>query len=411
MRKKKATTNVYTDERFVLRKIVDMLISSFNCDGVLKEIIKMSVEATNADSVFIYLLDEQGKNLFLSASKLAYRWELSRISLQVGEGLTGWSAKHLKTLAIGQEAYQDPRFKTFDVLSPDKYEAFLAIPLVHQQKLLGVINFQYRKANDHLEAVAESLKIFLAEISGVIYYARRMNVAMEKAIQFDRLAKVSQTITSEKYLDEILNLITVVTAEMFNSKICSIMLLDDKGVELSIKATQSLSEEYKRKPNLKVESSLIGQVVKTKKPLIVEDVRSEKRYFYREIATKEGLTSMLAVPMMMRDRVVGVINVYTKEPREFAEHEIGSLQMVANQAAVAVENTKWMEEALKAKEALEVRKLIERAKGVLMKTHHLTEEDAYRLIHKKSMDSCKTMKDIAESILLMVDFQKSLDKK
>jgi AmiR/NasT family two-component response regulator len=75
--------------------------------------------------------------------------------------------------------------------------------------------------------------------------------------------------------------------------------------------------------------------------------------------------------------------------------------MVANQAAVAVENTKLVEEAVKAKEALESRKLIERAKGILMRIRNLNEDAAHRFIHKKAMDSCKTMKEIAESIILM----------
>jgi AmiR/NasT family two-component response regulator len=82
--------------------------------------------------------------------------------------------------------------------------------------------------------------------------------------------------------------------------------------------------------------------------------------------------------------------------------------MVANQAAVAVENTKLMDEALRAKEALETRKLVERAKGIIMKMNSISEETAYRIIHKKSMDSCRSMKDIAESIILMADLQKSM---
>ena len=149
----------------------------------------------------------------------------------------------------------------------------------------------------------------------------------------------------------------------------------------------------------------MGEVVKTRTSISIEDVRREKRYFYRELAVKEGLTSMLAVPMIVKDRAVGVINVYTKEPHSFSQDEIGVLQMVANQAAVAVENTKLMEESLKAREALETRKLVERAKGALMKMQNLSEEAAHRIIHKKSMDSCKSMKEIAESILLLVDIQ------
>jgi len=112
------------------------------------------------------------------------------------------------------------------------------------------------------------------------------------------------------------------------------------------------------------------------------------------------------VPMVVKEKAIGIVNVYTKEPHHFTEEEINVLQMVANQAAVAVENTKLMEETLKAKEALETRKLIERAKGILMKMNNLSEDAAYRLIHKKSMDTCRCMKEIAESIILMAELQK-----
>jgi len=223
-----------------------------------------------------------------------------------------------------------------------------------------------------------------------------------KANQFDSLVKVSQSITSESYLDEILGLIVLVTAEMLNSKICSIMLVDGKnGDELSIRATQSLSAEYKTKPNLKINQSLLGDVVRTRKPVMVEDVRQDKRYVHRDLAVKENLSSMVAVPMIVKKKVIGVLNVYTKEPHQFSQEEVNMIQMIANQAAVAVENTNLVSEAMKAKEALETRKLVERAKGILMRMHNLDEDTAYRMIHKKSMDTCKSMREIAESIVLI----------
>lgn len=389
----------------VLRKVVDITTSELDVDGVLTEIVKIVTDIANADSVFIYLFDGDKKHLVLRASKTAHKKELGKVALKVGEGLTGWAAKNNKPVVIKENAYEDPRFKAFDVLPEDKYEAFVALPIVYKGKAIGVINVQHKKVHEYPLNAIELLAMIARQIGGVIEHTRLYGETHAKAIQFDTLVKVSQTITSEKYLDEILSLIVVVTAEMLNSKICSIMLLDPKGQELVIKATQSLSDDYKKKPNLRVDTSLMGEVVKTRTAIAVEDVRREKRYFYRELAVREGLTSMLAVPMIVKDRAVGVINVYTKEAHAFMQDEIGVLQMVANQAAVAVENTKLMEEALKAKEALETRKLVERAKGVLMKMQNLSEEEAHRVIHKKSMDTCKSMKEIAESILLLADIQ------
>lgn len=392
----------------ILRTIVDIASSELDLNLTLQLVVKIVTEMTTADSVFVYLFDDKKENLVLMASKTGHKKELGAVVLKIGEGITGWVARENRTVAIKNHAYKDPRFKSFDVLPEDRYEAFLSVPIIYKGKAIGVINVQHKQEQDYSQTSVNLLEMIAKQVGGVIDHARLYEETKKKALQFDSLVKVSQSITSENYLDEILNLIVVVTAEMLNSKICSIMLLDEKGVELAIKATQSLSADYKTKPNIKVENSLSGSVIKTKKPATVYDVRLEEKYAYRDLAAKEGLTSMVTVPMIFKERAIGVINVYTKQPHRFTAEEVDVLQMVANQAAVAVENTKLMEEALKAKEALETRKLIERAKGILMKMNALSEDAAYKLIHKKSMDTCRSMKEIAESVILMSDLQKGL---
>jgi len=389
----------------VLRKIVEITNSELDLNVVLAEVVGIVTEMTKADSVFIYLFDDKKKHLVLMASKTPHKQELGKVNLKAGEGITGWVARENKPVAISKNAYQDKRFKNFDVLPEDCYEAFLSAPIVHKNKAIGVVNVQHRRVHEYAENTISLIALIAKQISGAIEHARLYEETKQKALQFDSLVKVSQSITSENYLDEILNLIVVVTAEMLNSKICSIMLLDDKKKDLVIKASQSLSPEYHQKSNVRLNGSIAGEAIKTKKPIAVYDVREEKKYSFRDLAVKEQLTSMLSVPMVVKENAIGVINVYTKSPHTFLPEDIDVLQMVANQAAVAVENTHLMNEALKAKEALQARKLVERAKGILMRLSDLSEEAAHKLIHKKSMDSCKSMKDIAESIILMDELQ------
>ena len=123
--------------------------------------------------------------------------------------------------------------------------------------------------------------------------------------------KSAGTITSERYLKEILHLIVTMTAEMMDSKICSIMLLDEKKQELAIEVSQSLSQEYLKKSPLRLNESVSGKALKENKPVAILDVTREPAYGYPELAKKEGLVSMLAVPMMIKDRGIGVINSYT----------------------------------------------------------------------------------------------------
>ena len=218
--------------------------------------------------------------------------------------------------------------------------------------------------------------------------------------QIKALSEISQAISSDQYLDDILKLIVTVTANVMNSKICSLWILDQKEKALKIRATQTISEEYLKERTLKLGEGVVGYVAQEKKALSILDVLKEPRYKEKELARKEGLVSMLSVPLTVKDKVIGVINCYTSYPHEFTAMERAVLTTVANQAAVCIENTELMVKTKVIQEELETRKLLERAKGILMSHHGLTEEEAFKRIRKASMDSRKTMREVAEAILL-----------
>jgi len=224
--------------------------------------------------------------------------------------------------------------------------------------------------------------------------------------QIKALSKISKAITSDLYLEDILRLIVTVTAEVLGSNICSLMLIDEKTNELVIRASQSISEEYNKKPPLKVGEGIAGKVAKENKSIVVKDVIKEKEYKYKNIAKKEGLCSLLCVPLAARGKVIGVINCYTSKPHDFTETEINVLTTIANEAAVAIENTELMVKSRVIQEELENRKRIERAKGILMKEESLTEEQAYLKLQKYSMDHRKTMREVADAIILSAEIKK-----
>ncbi len=223
---------------------------------------------------------------------------------------------------------------------------------------------------------------------------------LKKAKGFDLLYEVSRAISSNRYLEEILSLIVGMTAELMGSKICSLMLLDEKKQELVIKATQSLSENYRTKPPIKVGESVSGRAVQKKEPITVLDVTQEAGYKYPGIARAEGLKSLISVPMMVRSRVIGVLNCYTANEHQFTEEEVQLLVGVANQAAVAIENTNLLAEKIAAAETLETRRRVERAKGILMKRQSVNESEAYRMLQKQSMNKRKSLKEIADAVIL-----------
>ena len=216
----------------------------------------------------------------------------------------------------------------------------------------------------------------------------------------ETLGKVSSTIVSEMYLEDILKIIVAMTAEVMGSKVCSLMLLNEKGDELKLAATQSLSKEYINKPNVKVGQSISGKAVSDKKPIMVIDVKKDKNYMFPETAKKETLCSMLAVPLMVKGKAIGVLNCYTSKRHKFTSREIKLVSAVGNQAAIAIQNRKLAEEKESLTTKLEERKFVERAKGIMMKKECISEDEAYRKMRKQSMDSRRSMKEIAEAVIM-----------
>jgi AmiR/NasT family two-component response regulator len=119
------------------------------------------------------------------------------------------------------------------------------------------------------------------------------------------------------------------------------------------------------------------------------------------MAKRLGLVSMVSVPLQIKnEKVIGVLNCFTAEPHSFSETEVNLIQTVANQAAVAIVNTELMVKTRVIQEELETRKLVERAKEILMQRRGKTGEQAYRWIQKRSMTTRKSMRSVAEAILL-----------
>ncbi|PIP67506.1 MAG: histidine kinase [Candidatus Omnitrophica bacterium CG22_combo_CG10-13_8_21_14_all_43_16] len=230
--------------------------------------------------------------------------------------------------------------------------------------------------------------------------AKKIKKTSKSSDTIEAISKISKAISSDLYLEDILKLIVTVTAEAMNSRICSLMLLDDKKQYLDIRATQSISEEYIGKKPLAKSEGVAWKVVLQNKPIVVPDVTKEPEYKYKDIAVKEKLVSLLCVPLAVKGKVIGVLNCYTSEPHKFTPTEINVLTSVANQAAIAIENTELMVKTKVIQEELETRKVVERAKGILMDQEELSEEDAFRRIQKYSMDRRKPMKDVAEAIIV-----------
>lgn len=126
--------------------LADLVVfKSYSFDEFLKKLLKLLNGIIPVDSYLIYFYDRDGKELILCASKKSHQNLMGKITMKKGEGITGWVAAHQKTVVLKKAAYKDKRFKSFEELPEDRYEAFLSVPILDRDGAVGVVNLQHKE--------------------------------------------------------------------------------------------------------------------------------------------------------------------------------------------------------------------------------------------------------------------------
>jgi two-component sensor histidine kinase len=117
------------------------------------------------------------------------------------------------------------------------------------------------------------------------------------------------------------------------------MLLDEHTGELVLTASHRAGERYQARPSLRAGEGIVGLVAQTGQPIAVADVLEDPRFMHKDMAREEGLRALLAVPLVVRDKVIGVFNCYKDQSHQFTQQEISLFSTLANQTALAIENS------------------------------------------------------------------------
>ena len=270
-----------------------------------------------------------------------------KLKLRVGEGVTGWVAQTGKVARVG-DVTQDKRYVSIrrDVRSE------LAVPLEVRGELRGVINVDSERVDAFSEDDQELLQELAIQASTVIHNTWLYEQLRLKVMLFQSLSTVSRTINSPLNVDEALRAITREACELMRARMCSLMLLDDAGEWLDLRASHGAGEAYVNKPRLSVQESLIGVVVRRKKAMQVADVQTDTRYQNVELARREGLISLLSVPLIFSGQSIGALSVYTARSYTFSNEEVQILSALAELSAIAIEKARLYERVVDVEEQL-----------------------------------------------------------
>lgn len=183
-----------------LKKELDILyrvtstVHSLELDEVLAEIVRIATEVTGGDSCLVYVLDTKSETLILRASKNRHDKLLQKITMKMGEGITGWVARESKPVAIMEGAHKDPRFKYFRNLPEDSYEAFLSVPIVTKKSVVGVINIQHRKTHNYSQKEINLLSAIGKLVGGAVENA----LLIEETLELKDALELRKTIDKAK---------------------------------------------------------------------------------------------------------------------------------------------------------------------------------------------------------------------
>ena len=314
------------------------LAAAWKLEETLEAITRITSHVMRVDSCSIYLQDETREHLVLKATTGLAREALGRAALAIGEGLTGWAVTHGQPVAA-RDALNDPRFKLLPETREESLRSLLAVPLTVQGRVIGAMNVQTADFHDFTSEEEALLSLIANLAAGALEKATLYDQMQQQIHELSTLAEVSRMVTSPLYLDEMLGVVAEMAARVIGAKATTLYLLDDATQQLTLRATHNTSAE-RQVTAIPLGDGIVGKVAASGLSLIVANVQTDKRFLNRALAEREGLVSLLSVPLIVRGQTVGVFSSYTSAPHDFTPKEIELFQTLANQTALAIENAR-----------------------------------------------------------------------
>ncbi|MFA5193477.1 MAG: GAF domain-containing protein [Verrucomicrobiia bacterium] len=329
-----------------LHNISTALNTTLDPRQVVSLVLREAVRVTKADSGSVVLLNPETGQLDIEDS-FGLGPKAMLLKLRLGEGITGWVAEHGQPLRVG-----DVTCERRYVAVREGVRSELAVPLEFEGQVQGVINVDCDRSDAFNAADEELLLAMAAQAARVLHNAWLIRQLRQRAAQLDTLITIGQDILLPLTLEEVLRHIVREARRLMRARLCSVLLLTPDREELELKASDGAGEDYVRRPNLKVADCLVGVVVRRKRHLTIPNVQESDQFRHTELARQEGLVSLLSVPLVSGEEVIGVLSVYTGEPHRFSNDEILLLTALGSLGSVAVRKAQLYEKVLDVEEQL-----------------------------------------------------------
>lgn len=326
-----------TKELEAIRQITRSINATSDLRSILNGIVKTTTDVMGADSASIYLLDVSAQKLILKATTGLHVAAIDHGTLKMGEGLTGWAAQNKHVVAV-RDAQSDPRFHLVPHTRERNFRSLMAVPLISQDHVIGAMNVQTKNLYTWSEGDIEFVTLISDVVAGILERAVLEEQTERKVKELSAIAEVSKAVVAPVYLDETLRLVAEMGAKAVNARRCSLLLLDESVGAFSPRAVFDRRADVQTEPAWKINELPLLNISSLDEPVLIGDAYNELDSHVSHWAVQTQLNSLLCVPLIVRDKTIGVMNVWAEGTVDFTEAQVELCTTLANQIALAIEN-------------------------------------------------------------------------
>jgi signal transduction histidine kinase len=325
-----------------LQLVTDAALAHLDLEELLAELLTRVRDALEADTAAVLLLDD-ARNELVARSAVGLEEEVEQgVRIPMGGGFAGRVAAERRPVILAD-------VKQGDVLNPILHEkglkSLLGVPLVFANEVLGVLHVGTLSPRTFTAEDVDLLEVVANTVSSSIVHARVFAAEHEARLRLERLQWITDAALGYLELDELLPELLARTRELLNTDTAAVLLLDEAENELVARAAVGLEEEVERGVRIPVGAGFAGRIAAERRPVMLDDV--EHADVLNPILREKGIKSLLGVPLMTSDSVLGVMHVGTLEPRLFNDDDRELLELVASRAALAIAKARIHEESVR----------------------------------------------------------------
>jgi GAF domain-containing protein len=373
-----------------LFEVGGLVSSTLEADRVLDVIAERCRAVMGVPAAGIFRLEPDGSLVYERGIGLSEDFVRS-IRLRPGEGTTGRAAAR-RAPAWSADVLADPELSLSEdiraLVERERYRATLSVPILVKGELHGVIGAYWWEPHTPTPAEIDLMSALAGQTAIALENARLYQAASDRGRRLATLATLMGSLTSTLSIEEVLERVVQSAVDLFGSSVARLWLMEPDGQWLTLRASAGARAAREGRTRMRLHEGLVGEIAASRAPLVVSDLRDEARVLNLQRIHTEGARSYAGVPLLLGDRVLGTLSIALRETRPFSDEDLGLLQSLSGQAAIAIDNARLYAETTRRLD--ETRALLDLA-GILGSTlepRRLLRQAAIKIAQVCGVDRC-----------------------